>query len=149
MTGSRPIRDIQDLRENRTGNNLSDWRIRKIVLAFVDAFDRDSPAVPSTEIVNRDASVGLALDMVGRAYLALALLYETAHPGEFDDAQHKIRAFVADNFRINEETSRSGTLDAGTVEAATHLVNSILTEAENRIATMIRPSRHLRGQMAT
>lgn|GEM_PF-1724936 len=130
-------------------NNLSVWHHRKVVLAFTNVFDRDSPAVSSTEIVNRDASVDLALDMVGRAYLALALLYETAHPGEFDDVQNKIRAFVADNLRIVEETSRNGTLNAGTVEAAAHLVNSILAEAESRIATMIRPSRHLRSQLVT
>lgn len=44
--------------------------------------------------------------MVGRAYLALALLYETAHPGEFSDLQQKIRGFVADNFRIIQETNQ-------------------------------------------
>lgn len=87
--------------------------------------------------------------MVGRAYLALALLYETAHPGEFDDVQRKIRAFVADNFRIAQETSSGGTLAVGTVEGAADLVNSVLTEAENKIATMIRPSRHGRGHVTT
>ncbi|MDP4006255.1 hypothetical protein [Methylobacterium sp. NEAU K] len=88
-----------------------------------------------------EVSASLALDMVGRAYLALALLYETAHPGEFDDVQQKIRSFVEDNFRIIEETSRSGTLAAGTVEGAAQLVNGVLVEVENKIATMIRPSR--------
>jgi len=105
--------------------------------------------VASTEIVSSETSADLALDMVGRAYLALALLYETAHPGEFADVQRKIRAFVEDNFRIAQESSRSGTLAAGTVENATHLVNSVLAEAENKIATMIRPSRHRRNQMMT
>ncbi|MCJ2072103.1 hypothetical protein MKK75_25440 [Methylobacterium sp. J-030] len=102
-----------------------------------------------TDTVSSETSADLALDMVGRAYLALALLYETAHPGEFDDVQRKIRAFVEDNFRIVQETNRSGTLAAGTLEGATHLVNSVLAEAESRIATMIRPSRHARGQMTT
>jgi len=105
--------------------------------------------VTPIDTVRSETSADLALDMVGRAYLALALLYETAHPGEFDDAQRKIRAFVEDNFRIVEETSRSGALVEGTVEGATHLVNSVLAEAETRIATMIRPSRHARSQMTT
>lgn len=112
------------------------------MLALAHVLDRDSPAVAPTEIVSSETSANLALDMVGRAYLALALLYETAHPGEFDDVQRKIRAFVEDNFRIAQETSRSGSLAAGTIEDASHLVNSVLSEAENRIATMIRPSRH-------
>lgn len=103
----------------------------------------------STEIISSETSVNLALDMVGRAYLALALLYEMAHPGEFDDVQRKIRSFVEDNFRIAQETSRSGTLADGTVESAAHLVNSVLSEAENKIATMIRPSRHGRSQIVT
>lgn len=103
----------------------------------------------ATEIVSSETSAALALDMIGRAYLALALLYETAHPGEFDDVQRKIRAFVEDNFRIAQETSRGGTLAAGTVEGAAHLVNSVLAEAENKIATMIRPSRYARSQMMT
>ncbi|MCJ2135821.1 hypothetical protein MKK69_17470 [Methylobacterium sp. J-026] len=103
----------------------------------------------SPEIVSSETSADLALDMVGRAYLALALLYETAHPGEFDDVQRKIRAFVEDNFRIVQDMNRGETFTAGTVEGASHLVNSILTEAENKIAAMIRPSRHMRGQTIT
>ena len=99
-------------------------------------------SLPESE--NSAFSATLALDMVGRAYLALALLYETAHPGEFDDAQHKIRAFVEDNFRIIQETGAQETLAAGTLESAAHLVNSILLEVESKIATMIRPSRHMR-----
>lgn len=83
--------------------------------------------------------------MVGRAYLALALLYETAHPGEFVDVQQKIRAFVADNFRIIEETSRGSPLSNGAVESAAQLVNNVLLEVENKISTMIRPTRHMRG----
>ncbi len=92
-----------------------------------------------------EMSAGLALDMVGRAYLALALLYETAHPGEFDGVQQKIRAFVEDNFRIIQETSGRETLAAGTVEGAAHLVNGVLLEVESKIATMIRPTRYMRG----
>lgn len=92
-----------------------------------------------------EVSTTLALDMVGRAYLALALLYETAHPGEFVDVQQKIRAFVEDNFRIIQETSRDESLTTGTVDGALHLVNSVLVEVETKIATMIRPTRHLRG----
>jgi hypothetical protein len=99
------------------------------------------PEDPQTEM-----SATLALDMIGRAYLALALLYETAHPGEFGDVQQKIRAYVEDNFRIIQETSRTGTLGLGTVDGASHLVNSVLTEVEHKIATMIRPSRYLRGE---
>lgn len=101
--------------------------------------------MPPTESDDSDMSASLALDMVGRAYLALALLYETAHPGEFDGVQQKIRAFVEDNFRIIQETSGRGTLGAGTVEGAAHLVNSVLSEVENKIATMIRPSRYMQG----
>jgi hypothetical protein len=102
-------------------------------------------AVPSTETPDSEMSATLALDMIGRAYLALALLYETAHPGEFGEAQQKIRAYVEDNFRIIQETSRAGTLAIDTVEGASHLVNSILAEVEHKIATMIKPSRYLRG----
>lgn len=98
-----------------------------------------------TESETSETSARLALDMVGRAYLALALLYETAHPGEFDGVQHKIRSFVEDNFRIIQETGGPGTLAAGTVEGAAHLVNSVLVEVESKIATMIRPTRYMRG----
>jgi len=101
--------------------------------------------VSSTESETSERSASLALDMVGRAYLALALLYETAHPGEFESAQQKIRAFVEDNFRIIQETSGRETLAAGTVEGAAHLVNSVLVEVETKIATMIRPTRYMRG----
>ncbi|MHB2211322.1 hypothetical protein [Methylobacterium sp. CM6257] len=97
-----------------------------------------------TEAGNTEVSANLALDMVGRAYLALALLYETAHPGEFSDIQQKIRAFVEDNFKIIQETSGNGALAAGTIEGATQLVNGVLVEVENKIATMIRPTRHMR-----
>lgn len=100
-----------------------------------------SPTEPGTA----EISAALALDMVGRAYLALALLYETAHPGEFGEIQQKIRGFVDDNFRIIQETSRAGTLASGTVDGAAQLVNSVLAEVENKIATMIRPTRHVRG----
>lgn len=96
------------------------------------------------ESAEAETTTNLALDMVGRAYLALALLYETAHPGEFSEVQQKIRTFVKDNFRIIEGTSRSETLTAGMMEDANLLVNSVLTEFENRIATMVRPSRHQR-----
>ena len=99
----------------------------------------------STESETSERSASLALDMVGRAYLALALLYETAHPGEFESAQQKIRAFVEDNFRIIQETSGRETLAAGTVEGAAHLVISVLVEVETKIATMIRPTRYMRG----
>lgn len=92
-----------------------------------------------------DLSASLALDMIGRAYLALALLYETAHPGEFEGVQQKIRAFVEDNFHIIQETSGRGTLAPGTVETAAHLVNSVLADVEGKIATMIRPSRYMQG----
>ena len=98
-----------------------------------------------TENGTSEPSANLALDMVGRAYLALALLYETAHPGEFTELQQKIRAFVDDNFRIIQETCRNGTLASGTVDDASLLVNSVLSEVENKIATMIRPTRHMRG----
>lgn len=128
---------------------MGDWRPTKLVLAFMNILDRNLPAVSTTEAVNPDTSVDLALDMVGRAYMALALLYETAHPGEFEDVQRKIRAFVEDNFRIVQEMSRGGTLTVGTIEGAAHLVNGVLTEAENRIATMIRPARYARGQSVT
>ncbi|MFF9552203.1 hypothetical protein [Methylobacterium fujisawaense] len=101
--------------------------------------------MPAPEAENSDISTTLALDMVGRAYLALALLYETAHPGEFGDVQQKIRSFVEDNFRIIQETSRNGSLTTGTVDDAVQLVNSVLIEVENKIATMIRPTRHVRG----
>lgn len=97
------------------------------------------------ESESSEVSASLALDMVGRAYLALALLYETAHPGEFDGVQQKIRAFVEDNFRIIQETTGSETLAAGTVENAALLVNSVLVDVENKIATMIRPTRYMRG----
>ena len=102
----------------------------------------------STEAANTELSATLALDMIGRAYLALALLYETTHPGEFGDVQQKIRAYVEDNFRIILEANRNGSLTSGTVEGASHLVNSILTETEHKVATMIRPSQHLRGGTA-
>ncbi|MCJ2056399.1 hypothetical protein MKL09_07525 [Methylobacterium sp. J-048] len=98
-----------------------------------------------TESQISEPSATLALDMVGRAYLALALLYETTHPGEFEGVQQKIRAFVEDNFRIIQETSGRGTLAAGTVEGAALLVNSVLVEVENKIATMVRPSRYMQG----
>lgn len=98
-----------------------------------------------TDSETSELSASLALDMVGRAYLALALLYETVHPGEFEGIQQKIRAFVEDNFRIIQETSGRGTLVPGTVEGAAHLVNSVLAEVENKIATMIRPSRYMQG----
>jgi hypothetical protein len=101
--------------------------------------------VPAPEAENSDISTTLALDMVGRAYLALALLYETAHPGEFGDVQQKIRSFVEDNFRIIQETSRNGSLTTGTVDDAVQLVNSVLVEVENKIATMIRPTRPMRS----
>jgi hypothetical protein len=39
---------------------------------------KNDPPVDDTE---------LALEMVGRAYLALANLFETSHPGEFEKAQ--------------------------------------------------------------
>jgi hypothetical protein len=107
--------------------------------------DREPGTVSAAESGSSDVSASLALDMVGRAYLALALLYETAHPGEFDDVQHKIRAFVEDNFRIIQETGRGEALAAGTVEGAARLVNSVLVDVEHKIATMIRPSRHMRG----
>lgn len=87
--------------------------------------------------------------MVGRAYLALALLYETAHPGEFSDLQQKIRGFVADNFRIIQETNRGGTLTSDTVEGANHLVNTVLAEVEDKISRMARPAIHLRGHPTT
>lgn len=102
--------------------------------------------MPPDEAANAEMSATLALDMIGRAYLALALLYETAHPGEFGDAQQKIRAYVEDNFRIIQDTSRVGTLATATVDGASHLVNSVLSEVEHKIATMIRPSRYLRGE---
>ena len=35
-----------------------------------------------------------ALTAIPKSNLALALLYETAHPGEFGDVQQKIRSFV-------------------------------------------------------
>jgi hypothetical protein len=101
--------------------------------------------VSPTESDTSERSASLALDMVGRAYLALALLYETAHPGEFEGVQQKIRAFVEDNFRIIQETSGRGTPGTGTVEGAAHLVNNVLAEVENKIATMIRPSRYMQG----
>ncbi|AIQ93032.1 hypothetical protein PQI07_08815 [Methylobacterium sp. 092160098-2] len=101
--------------------------------------------MPAPEAENSDISTTLALDMVGRAYLALALLYETAHPGEFGDVQQKIRTFVEDNFRIIQETSRNGSLTTGTVDDAVQLVNSVLVEVENKIATMIRPTRPMRS----
>ncbi|MBP33901.1 MULTISPECIES: hypothetical protein [unclassified Methylobacterium] len=101
--------------------------------------------MPAPEAENSDISTTLALDMVGRAYLALALLYETAHPGEFGDVQQKIRSFVEDNFRIIQETSRNGSLTTGTVDDAVQLVNSVLVEVENKIATMIRPTRPMRS----
>jgi hypothetical protein len=107
--------------------------------------DGGARTVSLREAANAETSTNLALDMVGRAYLALAVLYETAHPGEFGDLQQKIRTFVKDNFRIIEETSRSGALAAGTVEDANLLVNSVLAEVESRIAAMVRPSRHLRA----
>jgi hypothetical protein len=105
--------------------------------------------VPPTAPAHAETSADLALDMVGRAYLALALLYETAHPGEFSDIQQKIRGFVADNFRIIQETSRGETLAADAVEGANHLVNTVLAEVEDKIARMIRPSSHLRGHLMT
>ncbi len=116
------------------------------MLGSSDHLDGDARVVPPTESANAETSTNLALDMVGRAYLALALLYETAHPGEFTEVQQKIRTFVQDNFRIIEETSRSETLGADTVAGANRLVNSVLAEVENRIATMVRPSRHGRDQ---
>ena len=51
-----------------------------------------------------------------------------------------------DNFRIIQETSRNESLTTGTVDGAIHLVNSVLVEVENKIATMIRPTWHMRGQ---
>ena len=102
--------------------------------------------MPPDEALKTEMSATLALDMIGRAYLALALLHETAHPGEFGAAQQKIRAYVEDNFRIIQETSRAGTLSTATVDGAAFLVNSILAEVEHKIATMIKPSRHQRSE---
>lgn len=94
-----------------------------------------------------ETSADLAFDMVGRAYLALALLYETAHPGEFSDIQQKIRGFVADNFRIIQETNRGGILAVDTDDGATHLANTVLAAMEDKIARPVRPSSHFRGQL--
>ena len=85
--------------------------------------------------------------MVGRADRALALLYGTAHPGAFSEVQQKIRTFVQNNFRVIGETSRSETLATDTVERANLLASSVLTEAENRIATLVRPPRRRRDQI--
>jgi hypothetical protein len=79
----------------------------------------------------------LALDMVGRAYLALAILFETAHPGEFEKAQAQIHAFVEANLRL-----LAGTNDATEVpgpDGVAARVNAILTDVEWEVAAMIRP----------
>jgi hypothetical protein len=110
-----------------------------------DRLDGDARAVSLRESAHAETSTNLALDKVGRAYLALPS--ETAHPDEFSEVQRKIRTFVEDNFRIIEETSRSETLTAGTLEDVNLLANSVLAEVENRIATTIRPSRHARHQI--
>lgn len=85
----------------------------------------------------------LALDMVGRAYLALAIMFETAHPGEFGQMQARIRAFVEDNLRIVAETSR--TTDQNDPAGVAARVHGILTDIEAQVAGMIRPSRRQVG----
>jgi hypothetical protein len=85
----------------------------------------------------------LALDMIGRAYLGLAILFETAHPGEFEEAQARIRAFVEANLRLIAE-SNDGT-DTPTPGGVAARVHGILSEVEKEVAAMIRP----RGKQAT
>ncbi|MHB2211400.1 hypothetical protein [Methylobacterium sp. CM6257] len=84
----------------------------------------------------------LALDMVGRAYLALAILFETAHSGEFEKAQAKIHALVETNLRLSAETN--GATQAPGPDGVAARVNTILTDVEREVAAMIR-SRGKRG----
>ncbi|WP_457104323.1 hypothetical protein [Methylobacterium sp. P5_C11] len=83
------------------------------------------------------ADTELALDMIGRAYLALAILFETAHPGEFEKVQTKIHAFVEANLRLIAETN-DRTIESGP-EGVAARVNGILTDIEREVGAMIRP----------
>ncbi|MGU3668395.1 hypothetical protein ACLBX9_30870 [Methylobacterium sp. A49B] len=79
----------------------------------------------------------MALDMIGRAYLALAILFETTHPGEFEQAQARIHAFVEANLRLIAEKNDAG---GGVPDGVATRVHGILTDIEREVAAMIRPS---------
>lgn len=81
--------------------------------------------------------------MIGRAYLALAILFETAHPGEFSQVQVRIRNFVEDNLRLIAETTRAA--DRRDPDEVAARVHGILADIEAQVAGMIRPSRRQAG----
>ncbi|MGH1570323.1 hypothetical protein ACRAWG_06205 [Methylobacterium sp. P31] len=54
------------------------------------------------------AGMALALEMMRRAYEALALLYELRHPGEYSQQSRDLKDYVAGNFRHVEQDLKGG-----------------------------------------
>ncbi|QGY01509.1 hypothetical protein MMSR116_06015 [Methylobacterium mesophilicum SR1.6/6] len=77
----------------------------------------------------------LALDMVGRAYLALAVQFETANPGAFEEAQAKVHGFVEANLRLMADSNDAG---SATPEGVATRVHDLLTEVEREVGEMSR-----------
>jgi hypothetical protein len=84
------------------------------------------------------ADTELTLDMFSRAYLALALHYETSHPGEFARAQAMVDAFVEANLRLLAETN-DATQEPGPYGVAAR-VRTLLADVEKEVAAISRPS---------
>ena len=75
-----------------------------------------------TTLQERAESAELALDILGRAYAALADTFESAHPEEFTALRPTMRVFLAESLRGAEARIEDGRLTLAAFEGAmTHI----------------------------
>ena len=78
----------------------------------------------------------LACEMSGRAFQALAILFEMANPGEYLNTQMKIRRYVIDSFRSVEATLDDDVIARENFRAAVLRVRTLLDETVVNVERM-------------
>ncbi|MGH1575232.1 hypothetical protein ACRAWG_37035 [Methylobacterium sp. P31] len=81
-------------------------------------------------------ALALALDMMGRAFAALAMLYEQRHPGEYLRSNQQLKDLIADTFRHVEGAPTDGALGSLAFYEALLRVRAVLERVEAEISTV-------------
>jgi hypothetical protein len=75
----------------------------------------------------------LAFEMMGRAFEALALLYEVRHPGEYVSQSEELKAFIAYNFRQVEQTFSAEEIESQSFLEAVLAVREVFDRVDSGI----------------
>ena len=87
-----------------------------------------------TTLQDRAESAELAIDILARAYAALAGTFESAHPEEFTALRPTMRVFLAESLRGAEARIEDGRLTLAAFQGAITHIRRAMQSADEAVA---------------